>query len=67
YYAAIAFSLLLIACLPVQDIIRSPDATLHWKDWLPAFTPDVLLSHLFLVHNLSPAWWSKIDGPTWTV
>lgn len=67
YYAALAFSLLLIACLPTRAILQSSDTTIHWKSWLPAFTPGVLLSHLFLVHNLLPQWWDKIDGPTWTV
>lgn len=61
YYAALGLSLVLLACLPTY---RAAAAA---AEWLPAFTPGVLLSHLFLVHNLSQAWEFKIDGPMWSV
>ena len=34
---------------------------------LPAFKPTILLSHLLLVHNLSPAWDLKINQALWSV
>lgn len=63
YYAALAFSLLLLGILS-----SSPNAKgLHWDTLTPLFTPGVLLSHLLLVHNLNPGWIYKINGPLWSV
>ena len=60
YYAALILSLLMLALDPrLTDVDGS--------GVLPAFTPGVLLSHLFLVHNLSPAWELKIDTPMWSI
>ena len=63
YYAAIALSLALIALVPGL----SHPANAVWLQALPAFTPPVILSHLFLVHNLSEGWMDKIDYPAWSV
>jgi peptidoglycan/LPS O-acetylase OafA/YrhL len=62
YYASLALSLLLIAYFPGVQTDQS-----FWRVALPAFTPDVLLSHLFLVHNLSLNWLHKINPPTWSM
>jgi peptidoglycan/LPS O-acetylase OafA/YrhL len=63
YYAALALSLLVIATVPDMNVKRGA----NW-DWaLPAFTPDVLLSHLLLYHNLSGDWAGKINPPMWSV
>lgn len=63
YYAALVFSLI---CIALSPALRSPHLTL-WDNCIPAFTPGVLISHLFIVHNLSPEWLFKIDYPMWSV
>ncbi len=63
YYAALLLTLLLLALIPA---LRHPQG-LEVDEALPAFTPGVLLSHLFLVHNFSAAWSLKIDPPMWSV
>jgi peptidoglycan/LPS O-acetylase OafA/YrhL len=63
YYAAIALSLLLIAAIPA---LGEPTGTM-WDGTTPAFTPGALLSHLFVVHNLSEDWIFRINGPLWSV
>lgn len=63
YFAAVLSSLALIAVVPALG----EKAGVYWDSALPAFTPEVLLSHLFVVHNLSPDWSSKINYPLWTV
>lgn len=63
YYAALLVSLLLIRMI---TILRIPSGT-KWDMILPAFTLPVLLSHIMLIHNLSPEWSSKIDYPMWSV
>jgi peptidoglycan/LPS O-acetylase OafA/YrhL len=63
YYAALVLTLMLIAVVPG---LRRPQ-NVWWDHALPAFTPDVLLSHLFLIHNFSPEWHLKIDGSLWSV
>ena len=63
YYAALALSLLLLTLLPHLRMATSPD----WNHPLVAFTPGVLLSHLLLIHNLSPGWIYRIDHPMWSV
>lgn len=62
YYAALFFSLVLIASFPVM---QSPSDT-AWDSKLPVTWPS-FISHLFLVHDLSPAWILKINGPLWSV
>lgn len=64
YYAAMALSLLLIAFVPDLGCMM-PNS--RWNNSLPAFQPGVLLSHLFLLHNLNADWLWKIDYPMWSV
>ena len=63
YFAVVALSLALIALVPALGA----KANVYWDSALPAFAPDVLLSHLLVVHNLSPDWSSKIAYPLWSV
>jgi peptidoglycan/LPS O-acetylase OafA/YrhL len=65
YYAALAGTLLLIAVIPALRP-AAPTGTI-WDDTHPAFAAGPLLSHLFLVHNLSPDWVVRINGPMWSV
>jgi peptidoglycan/LPS O-acetylase OafA/YrhL len=51
YYAALAVSLLLAPFLPQSAPV----------------TTGAILSHVFLVHNLWPAWKYAIDAPMWTM
>lgn len=62
YYAALGLSLLLILCVPVM---RQPGGT-QWDSKVPVTVPDVV-SHVFLVHDFSPDWIGKINGPLWSV
>ncbi len=63
YFGAVAVSLLAIAF--VSGL--SQPADVYWDSALPAFRTDVILSHLFLVHNFDPALASKINYPHWSV
>ncbi len=63
YFAVVLLSLALIALVPALG----KKADVYWDSALPAFTPDVLLSHLFVFHNVSPDWSSKINYPLWSV
>jgi len=63
YYAAI---LLCLCSLFVLSRLPSPTPEVA-KLASRAFAPDVLLSHLFLVHNLSVRWCFEIEGPLWTI
>lgn len=63
YYAATLFSLALIVLVPR---LNHPVGN-YWDAAIPAFTPGVLLSHLFVVHNLSTAWNFRIAPPHWSV
>jgi peptidoglycan/LPS O-acetylase OafA/YrhL len=63
YYAALLVTLLLLKLAP-QLNVRSGTV---WDGVLPAFRTDVLLSHLFLVHNLLDQWKFKINFPLWSV
>lgn len=60
YFAALLLSLGLIALVP-------PSTGVLWRGMLPAFTPDVLLSHLLLLHNFGQDWMYKINYTLWTV
>ena len=63
YYAAVLISLAALVFVP--DHSAKP---VLWLDYSrPAFTPKVLLSHLFLLHNLSSHWIYAIDLPLWSV
>jgi peptidoglycan/LPS O-acetylase OafA/YrhL len=64
YYVAMLLSLLLTASIPVAMM---PLAGWHWSTGQPSFTPGVLLSHVFLVHNVRAEWMFKIDPPMWSV
>src|SRR5207237_1181285 len=56
-------STLLIVLVPMM---QTPSGT-FWDDALPALRPGPLLSHLLVIHNLSPDWVHKINGPLWSV
>jgi peptidoglycan/LPS O-acetylase OafA/YrhL len=63
YYAALAICLLMIFLIPG---LNTPDNT-WWDQSLPAFQPDVLISHVLFLHHLSPAWLQKINPALWTI
>jgi peptidoglycan/LPS O-acetylase OafA/YrhL len=63
YYAALLVTLTLIKLIPQLQRVRNN----YWDAALPAFRPDVLLSHFMLVHNLTERWYFKIDPPLWSV
>lgn len=63
YYAALILSLILIAVVPTLNEITGARSDKS----LPAFTPGAVTSHLLLVHNVTHAWSSKINGPMWTI
>ncbi len=64
YYAAMACSLLLLFLLPILGVDRSQ---MSWATLVKgSFTPGSILSHLFLVHNLT-RWIATIDPPMWSV
>jgi peptidoglycan/LPS O-acetylase OafA/YrhL len=63
YYAALAGSLLIIAAVGGMNLKTGA----WWDHALPALSPGVILSHLFLVHNHSGAWESKINSPMWSI
>lgn len=55
YYAALVLSLLLIG------------VTQGWNLTLPAFKPEILISHFLLLHNLHPDWRFQINYPMWSI
>jgi len=69
FYAAIAVSLLLVACVPAM---RRHDGEL-WSfafptsDWRSIFGWKIILSHVLMLHALSPNWIMRIDPPMWSV
>ena len=63
YYIALVGTLLLLLLFPPMRHLSGT----YWDGALPALTPSALLSHLFLIHNLSSAWNFKIDPPMWSV
>lgn len=63
YYAALLLSLALVASVPMLRHANGTKSDLL----LPAFTPGVVISHLLLLHNTSPAWIDKINTPMWSV
>lgn len=62
YYAVLLLSLGLIALVP---ILQAPHNT-AWDTKLP-ITAGSIVAHLLLVHNFSPDWIFKIDGPMWSI
>lgn len=63
YFAALAIIMLIMAAYPQ---LQNPTGT-GWDISQPSLTTSVFLSHLFLIHNWSPAWIYKIDTPLWSV
>jgi peptidoglycan/LPS O-acetylase OafA/YrhL len=63
YFATVLGSLLLIKLMPV---LETSTKTI-WADTFPAFELGPIASHVLLIHNLSPAWAQKINGPLWSV
>src|SRR3712207_3890082 len=59
YYAALVFSLLLLKLTNAIAVSPSPQSD--------DFRLDVVVSHIFLVHNLHKAWIYGIDPPMWNV
>ncbi|HVU32355.1 MAG TPA: acyltransferase [Opitutaceae bacterium] len=68
YYAALVLALAVIGAIPaafeVSPTAPGPAVVLSQ---LPAFTAPVLVSHLLLIHNLSPLWIYRINGAFWSV
>ena len=62
YFAALAITLLLIRAIP---LLQQPSGT-QWDSKVPVTVADVV-SHALLVHDFSPEWIGKIDGPLWSV
>ncbi|MDN3311613.1 acyltransferase [Microbacterium oryzae] len=62
YYAALLVSLALIALVPVLQV----ESGTAWDTKVPVTVPSVL-SHLFLVQNLSGSWAVSINGPMWSI
>ncbi len=64
YYAALLISLLFIV---VASQLHWPAVEPYWFTMAsPVFTPGVLWSHLFLIHNWTP-YMVRIDPPMWSV
>ena len=64
YYAALGISLLFIWMLPAFGVRI---ALMPWHDLIAGtFHPGSLLSHVLLVHNLTP-WIATTDPPMWSV
>ncbi len=60
YYACLAFSV--AVCVWVTQY----QTELPYIQYVPV-TRENLLAHMFLVHNLSPAWMYKINGVLWSI
>lgn len=68
YYGALLVSLALIATVPgLQESHPGAWQAAFWRQVFPAFTPGVLLSHIFLVHNYNVSWQHAIDYPMWSL
>lgn len=65
YFAVVVLSLLLIALVPGMG--TQSGRYVYWDIALPVFQPDILLSHLLLVHNASSDWFQKINPPLWSI
>jgi peptidoglycan/LPS O-acetylase OafA/YrhL len=62
YLAALVLALALIAFVPVMN---EPHGTV-WDDKLPV-TLQGIVTHVFLLHNLSPEWITSINGTLWSL
>ncbi|RJT91038.1 acyltransferase [Cryobacterium melibiosiphilum] len=62
YFAALAISLALIAFIPVMN----QQGGTAWDSKIPVDVGGVV-SHLLLLHDVSPDWAFQIDGPLWSV
>lgn len=62
YFAALLVSLALIVCVPVMN----RQSGTAWDSKIPVDLGGVL-SHLVLIHHVSPNWAFQIDGPLWSV
>lgn len=62
YFAALALSLGLIWAVP---LLRAPAGT-AWDSRIPV-TPESVVTHLLLVHNVSPDTFFRINAPLWTM
>ena len=62
YYAALALTVVLIAAIP---LLRTPHGT-QWDSKVPV-TFGGVLSHLFMLQDLSHSWIEQINGPMWSV
>jgi peptidoglycan/LPS O-acetylase OafA/YrhL len=63
YYAALVLSLVLFSLLPAihpQNLQAMPDT-------ISDFSPQAILSHLVLIHNLRVDWALSINAPMWSV
>lgn len=63
YLGALAVALLLTLLVPGM---REPQG-MRWDHSLPAFSADVLVSHLLLVHNWRNEWIYKLSYPLWSI
>ena len=63
YYAAMILTLAFMAFIPAA---RHTDAVFCFMAH-DSFRPDVLISHLLILHNLRPEWATQIAYPMWTV
>jgi peptidoglycan/LPS O-acetylase OafA/YrhL len=63
YYTAIVLTMILLSIIPPLRVVQGN----YWDGALPAFRTDIVLSHLLLIHNLSPQWYFRINPPLWSV
>ena len=63
YYAALA----LVLILEHAGRLASPGPGKVWSWPLAGVTPQEIVSHLLLAHNLRQDWADAIDGPMWSV
>lgn len=62
YFAALVLFGLLILAVP---LMQTPRGT-AWDSKVPV-TPDGLLAHIALVHNLNKDWAYQVNGPAWSI
>ncbi len=63
YYAVLALSLLAPVLIPALGRVTHS----MWDDTQPNMTAGAVLSHLFLVHNLSDGWIFRINYAMWSI
>ncbi|WIB00729.1 acyltransferase [Curtobacterium sp. MCBA15_012] len=62
YYLALALGLLVV--IGAGDVLLEPSESL--TTFAP-ITPDGLLAHLVLIHNINPAWIYQVSPPLWSI